>query len=389
MKRLLNLLLFLPALLSSCERGSLELTDNSFKYKLEVSYDEKTAEYGLAISFLSGSKSGDFTLDYTIDGNRALCLLDSEGNTVKSGVVVNFREGNTLNYALPLLEAGEHSIETVLSSDIYSKQEGCRFMIDTVPFSIHAEVNTNRENPASVLLLSLQDGLQSRIYSIKVEIDGKEIELPQEASRIDFAKTPIYSLTLPTIRPGGHSLRVSLNDSFSVNDASLTFNEPVRFPSLDLTLAYNSASGNHELTISRNPYGIRVRAQSKLTVSGSVTYYESESNGWTYLDPWYYLTTATKTTGDEQTLDITSDGVFCLAMRDKAAEEMTSSYKFSAIWKASGNSEDWSYMVTGYEPRYYHITKEELLVSFDVEKVNGVRVELTNNIPGCTVSGIE
>ena len=389
MKRILNLLLLLPVILCSCDRGNLELTDNSFKYRLEVSYDSESAQYGLDLTFLSGAKDTEFTMDYSIDSNRSVCLLDADGNPFRTGSRVSFRESNTLHFLLPSLAAGEHSLDVVLSTEIYSRQEGCRFTIDRVPLALHAEVNVNRENPASILLVSLKEGLLSRTYSIQVSVDGNTVSIPEGGSEIDFSKTPIFSLTLPCVRPGMHSMKVTLSDSQSSCEVELTFEEPLRYPTLDLTLSYNKSTGNHELTVSRNPYGIRIIAKAKLVISGSCTYYETNALGWTYDNPYSFRTTKTKKTTDEKDVDTVSSGTFCIAERDLTVTELTSDYVFSAIWKLTGGSEDIFYTVTGYEPVYYNVTKEELSVDFDIESLPGVKVILRNDISGCTVSGIE
>lgn len=388
MKKTISLLFITLALLS-CEKQPLEVIDNSFKFKTEVRSSEETLEYNIYLTLQSGSRTCDYEFLYTIDGNPSLFLLDKEGNTVESGVKVDFRSSNSIHYKLPPLSVGEHNIDITLSSEAFSKQEDYKFSVNLSPFTVHAEVNTNKENPYSLLLVSLQDGLTDRPYCLVATIDGENIELPEGASEIDFSKTPIFTIPIPTIRPGKHILRLTLDDTFSTKTEDIEFDEPVRFPTLDLSLAYNSHTGHHELTISRNPYAIRVKVQSKLIITGSVSYYAACSNGWTYSDPWTYRTTSTKTLDGEQSIDTLSDGVFCLAERDKIAEEITSSYIFSAIYMSAGSSEDFYYKVSGYEPVYYKISKEELSVSFEIEDVPGIKPVLRNSISGCTVSGIE
>lgn len=386
MKKLLNLLVLTLAVLS-CERQKLELNDSSFRFRPQVSCDEKTLEYDLYLTLLSGARTGEYEVNYTIDDNPALKLLNSQGESIGSGFKVSFSESVTLRLRLPKLTTGSHRIEVSLASEEYTLQEECTFEVNIVPFSIHAEVNSGSSNPCSVLLLSLQEGLKDRTYRLSLKLDGTEIET--DNSVIDFSDTPIYSVALPLVRPGSHSLSVCLTDSFSVQSTTLDFTEPIRFPTLDLTLAYNPKSGNHELTISRNPYGINVKAQSKLVITGHVNFYAACSNGWTYSDPWTYRTSKDMTAEDEQTVETRKDGVFCIAERDRVANDITSSYVFSAIYMSAGSSEDFYYRVSGYEPAYYKISNEELSISFDIEDVPGIRPVLHNGIQGCTVSGIE
>lgn len=388
MKKTISLILSALALIS-CEKQPLEVTDNSFKFKTEVRSSEETLEYSIYLTLQSGSRTCDYEFLYTIDGNPSLFLLDKDGNTVESGVKVDFRSSNSIHYKLPPLSVGEHIIDITLSSEAYSKQEDYKFSVQLSPFTVHAEVNANKENPNSLLLISLQDGLTDRPYCLTATIDSETFDLPESASEIDFSKTPIYTAHLPQIRPGKHILRLTLDDTFSTKTETIEFDEPIRYPTLDLTLSYNKQSGNHELTISRNPYAIRVRVQAKLIVTGSVNYYASCSNSWTYDEPWTFRTTDTKMNEGEQSIDTDSDGVFCVAERDKVASEITSSYIFSAIYISVGSGEDWYYKVSGYEPVYYKITKEELSIHFEIEDVPGITPVLRNSISGCTVSGIE
>lgn len=257
---------------------------------------------------------------------------------------------------------------------------------ETPAFSVAAEVSSDIKDQASSVIFYLEEGDRNASYTVQISLDGKN--LFKEAQTLDFRSDPIKKIFLPAVRPGRRQGTALVSDGNSSVSLPLTFNEPVRFSKLELSLAYNSKTGNHELTVGNNPYGILIHAESELTITGTATYFAGNSSGWTYDEPWTFRTTDTKTISSDATVDCNKAGVFCLAERDKTAKEMTSQYVFSAIWRGAGGSEDWYYSLTGYQPVYYSISKEEFSVSFDIESIPGVETVLRNDIQGCTVSGL-
>lgn len=386
MKKIFAYSLCLLALLS-CDRTGLDVTDNSFKFKGEVSCDEETYRYSLFLSLTEGSRSKDYEMVYSIDDDPSLSLCDDAGREVRSGAEADFRDSNRLHFLLPALRPGNHKIHIALSSDEFSSQDDINFEIRQSPLSIHTEVNTSRKNPNSMLLVSLQEGLSNIEYKVMLSIDGKDVELPQEECSVDFSKTPIYTVTIPTIRPGKHEATITLNDGQLSRDFTVGFEEPVRFPYLDLTVRYDEKSGKDMLTVSRNPYGIHISVSSLLTVTGSCTYWLGGSGWDSYPSPYEYQTTKTRTLTDQQAIDTFSDGEYPLSDRDTTVESLMSLYEMSAVWAEVCDSEYCYWIVSRYEPKYYKLTSETLAIDCEIESVPGITARISGSIADATWNG--
>lgn len=256
----------------------------------------------------------------------------------------------------------------------------------TPAFHVAAEVSSDVRDQASSIIFFLKEGDAAASYSANVTIDGKEI-FP-ESKELDFSGESIARIYLPTILPGYCDAMVMVSDGRSEESINISFEEPVRFPTLDMSLEYDVKEGTYKLNVTRNPYGIHILAESSLYIIGSASYYIGSSANWSYDDPRTLRKTDTKIVTVETEVDCDREDSFCLADRDGEIKELTSSYMLSAIWREGGGSEDCYYYITGYEPVYYKVTKEDFSVSFDIETVPGVTPVLKNNISGCKVSGL-
>lgn len=253
-------------------------------------------------------------------------------------------------------------------------------------FHVAAEVSSDIRDKASSIIFFLKDGDASVSYTADITIDGMEID--SESRKLDFSGESIARIYLPTILPGKHEAVVRVSDGHSEEPITLSFEEPVRFPTIDMSLDYDKQEGTYVLNVTGNPYGINILAESFLYITGSASYYEGSSSDWSYDDPRTFRKTDAKIVTVETEVDCDGEGCFCLADRDGEIRELTSSYILSAIWRGGGGSEDFYYYVSGYEPVYYRVTKEEFSVRFDIESVPGVTPVLKNNISNCKVSGL-
>ena len=254
-------------------------------------------------------------------------------------------------------------------------------------FHVTAEVSSDARDRASSIIFLLKEGNATSTYTAAVMIDGKDIfPGPQ---RLDFSGESVARIYLPAILPGHREAVATVSDGLSEETIALSFEEPVRFPTVDMSLDYDAEEGTYSLSVTGNQYGLHIHAESLLRITGKATYFAGSSSDWTYEDPGTFRRTDTKTVSAEAAVDCDGEGLFRLADRDAKAGELTSSYMLSAIWRGGGGSEDFYWYVTGYEPVYYRITGEEFSVRFDIETVPGVTPVLRNNISGCRVSGLQ
>ena len=384
MKRL-AIILAAAAAAFSCDGNGLSVQDKSFSVKPEVLLSDDGYSRVLRLELTSGCNLVPYTITYDIDSDASLVLTDGGDGTVESGSEISFSESRVLLLGVPQLALGEHVIKVALTTEDYSQSFTLPVTVDIIPVSVHAEINASVDNPASVVLVSLQKGRTEVTYGITVAVDGQPV--PGSPLEVDFTRTPIVSVKLPTIRPGSHTVTVGATDGIADSSVDLELDEPVRFPYLDITVSHNAATGNHEMTVSRNPYGIRVRAESLLTIDGSCTYWLG-GNGWeSYPTDWQYKTTKTMTVTDTRTVDTREAGTWCLAERDAKAEAVTTEYVMSAVWAEVCDSENCYWVVSRYEPVYYKITSESFGLTGEIESVPGVTARISGNIGGACWNG--
>lgn len=362
------------------------VNDYSFKVQADIEYDSENLSHVLFLSLLRGSRDETYTISYTVDGGHSVTLTSESGKELGASFSENFKDVTIRSYDLSRTGKGKHNMQMIISTKDYSQTLEIPYAVDALPFSIHTEMDTSGSS-ASVMMLTLKDGDSTTDYNATILIDGKTIATP----KVNFSKNPIYKYSLPTTRPGKHEVSVQLTDGYTVEKESLSYNEPVRYPYIDITLKHNDSNGKHYMEIGSNPYDIELSFKTSLTITGKSTYCTSTYEYY-YSDITY--ASKTKTLSDSNS----SSGIYggdsvTLIDRDALALKMTSSYEMSNImtyFPGDGDGECVGideYRCTGQERAYYKITKEDLKIDITGEKVPGVTLRIKNNIGAMTLNG--
>ena len=362
-----------------------KVNDYSFKVQADIEYDSDNLSHLLFLTLLEGSRDETYTVSYTVDGGHAVKLIDEFGKELGASFSESFKDATVKSYDLSRAEKGKHTMKMIVSTKDYSLVLEIPYAVDALPFSIHAEMDTG--GSGSVMMLTLKEGDTSTEYNASISIDGKTIASP----KVNFSKNPIFKYTLPTTRPGKHSVSVQLTDGYTVEKTSVSFSEPVRHPYLDIALKHNEANGKHYAEIGDNPYDLELKLVTSLTIKGKATvctstyeYYESDI---TYV-------TKSKTMSDSNTASgIYGGNAVTLIDRDALAAKMTSSYEMSNVMEyccnpGDGENSDQIWWQSFKKERaYYHIVEETLKVDISGEKVSGVTLRVKNEIGAMTLNG--
>lgn len=362
-----------------------KVNDYSFKVQADIEYDSDNLSHLLFLTLLEGSRDETYTVSYTVDGGHTVKLIDESGKELGASFSESFKDVTVKSYDLSRAEKGKHTMKMIVSTKDYSQVLEIPYAVDALPFSIHAEMDTG--GSGSVMMLTLKEGDTSTEYNASISIDGKTIASP----KVNFSKNPIFKYTLPTTRPGKHSVSVQLTDGYTVEKTNVSFSEPVRHPYLDITLKYNENSGKHYAEIGDNPYDLELKLETSLTIKGKATvctstyeYYESDI---TYV-------TKSKTMSDSNTASgIYGGNAVTLIDRDALAAKMTSSYEMSNVMEyccnpGDGENSDQIWWQSFKKERaYYHIVEETLKVDISGEKVSGVTLRVNNEIGAMTLNG--
>lgn len=387
MKKTFRLILATITLAATACVHEFPVTDHTFEFNGNVVYDQEADQHRLTLTCVKNSGADQYNVAFSMDGENIISLTDMEGRTYQDSFKESFTDSDSHTYILSETAVGSHVLQLTISTDEFSQSLEIPYEVIRQKYDIHAEVSTvGAKN--STLMMSLANGDTKYIYNVVVSIDNKEI-ISQD---IDFAQTPIASIDLPdTIRPQEHTLTLSVNDSMTTKEYSVEFTEPVRHPTLDITLAHDDKSGYHVVKIGHNPYSIQVDISADLELKGKASYYPShDEDAYWYRNPYYdYLTEQDSTSLSESEGDKTVN----ILDRDGMAEKITSKWVTSYIWgshSTPGGGEDSGYdstFITGSQPAFYHIYSEVLNIGISAETVPGVSLKITNNIGKMILNG--
>ena len=362
-----------------------KVNDYSFKLQADIEYDSENLSHMLFLTLLEGSRDETYTISYTVDGGHTVKLLDDTGKELGASFTEDFKDATVRSYDLSRAEKGKHTMKMIVSTDDFSQVLEIPYVVDALPFTIHAEMETSGSN--SVMMLTLKEGDAATEYNASIILDGKTIASP----KVNFSRNPIFRYTLPTTRPGKHDVSIQLTDGYTVEKTSVSYSEPVRHPYIDITLKYNENSGKHIAEISSNPYDISLKFVTSLTVKGQTTI--------AIYDPKYWgetrYETKTKTMSDSNTASgIYGGNSVTLIDRDALVTKLTGSYELSDVveyfydpgYGGEDSGREW-YEKTGTERAYYTLKEETLKIDISGEKVTGVTLRIKNYIGAMTLNG--
>lgn len=366
------------------------VTDYSFKFKADVEYDRDNLSHMLFLTLMSGSRDEIYDISYTVDGGHGVKLTDITGKELAASFTERFNDATVKSYDLSRSDIGKHTLNLIISTGNYRQEIEVFYSVVALPFEIHTEMNTSSSS-TSALMLSLKSGSTTTNYDVTILVDGETLK-GMNPVKVNFASTPIKTLTLPLLRPGRHSVSAKVTDGHTTQTASLSYTEPVRYPYVDITLKHNDSNGRHVAVVGSNPYGIVLTFKTSLQLTGKSTYCISTYEYY-YSDISY--ASKTKTLSDSRSSSDDYDNVSVdLIDRDALALKMTSSYELSNRMEyrydpGSGGEDsgrEW-WEKTGTERAYYSITQEDLKIDISGEKVSGVTLRVTNNIGKMTLNG--
>ena len=365
------------------------VNDYSFEIKADIEYDSDKLSHSLFLTLMKGSREEIYTVSYTVDGGHSVKLTDARGRELGASFSENFKDATVRSYDMSRAGKGKHTMKIVVSTKDYFQELEIPYEIKAVPFSIHAEMNT-QESAGTKIMLSLKEGDKSTTYNVKILYDGETYK-GYDNAKVNFSSTPIKTLNLPLLRPGKHDVSIEVTDGYTTEAVSLNYSEPARHPYVDITLKHNDSNGRHEAVIGDNPYGIELTLKTMLTLTGTSTYCTSTFE---YYDSDITYKTKTKLLSDSSTSSKQYDDItVSLIDRDALAVKMTSSYEMSNVmtyFPGQGDGEcvgvdEWR--CTGTERAYYVITKEELKIDISGEKVTGVTLRIKNEIGSMNLNG--
>ena len=352
----------------------IAVTDYSFEFSGRH-YASGDDNY-ISLTLEDGCPLQKYGVAYVIDSDPSLVLTDDSGAQVKTGSSHDFSKGPKA-WRLPLLRIGEHEVVFTIAGENFSQVLKVPFTVTTEPFSLHAEVKSDLSAGTSTLLLSLAEGIADKDYTGFVYVDEEVID--KKGFMVNFRTTPILSLVMPLVRPGSHAIRVEIGDGKGSDSLSFLYDEPLRYPDLQVEISRSPSTGKTRFMVRSNPYGLSVAVRDSLVVRGRCDYHVCSS----YEDRVDYKTEYKEICDIAQLdrfvpvtgrwYDLTDSQSKEILMTSQSIPNST----WSAEWSNTGEG-GYDYFQVPDGLSYYKVESSTHHMSVDFETLLGVTVRVTN-----------
>lgn len=353
----------------------IAVTDYSFEFSGRH-YASGDDNY-ISLTLEDGCPLQKYGVSYVIDSDPSLVLTDDSGSQVKTGSSHDFSKGPKA-WRLPLLRIGEHEVDFTITGENFSQTMKVPFSVTSEPFSLHAEVKSDLSAGTSTLLLSLAEGIADKDYTGFVYVD--DVVVDKNGFKVNFRTTPILSLVMPLVRPGSHAIRVEIGDGKGSDSLSFLYDEPLRYPDVQVEISRSPSTGKTRFMVRSNPYGLSVAVRDSLVVKGRCDYHVCSS----------YEDRVDNKTAYKELCDISQYDRFVPVvgrwydLTDTQSKEdiITSQFMANSTWSGYwSNTGEGGYeyvqVADGYS--HYKIESSTHHMSVDIETLLGVTVHVTNS----------
>lgn len=277
--RLLSAALLAASLLPSCEVFDADVTvvDRGFKVGNDIAWNSDYLAYTLRLTLLEGA-DGEYTFNYSIDGDPLIKIKSSGGSELESGSSVALSAKGTSVFLLPTLsEDKKHQMSLEFIRGDVSRKYALT-LPNTAQRQVGVKVDAGLEfDYTRVVLTNLMGSTVSK-YTVSFFLDGTlftEMKYMNNTfdgtMEVDFSHSESYTFEMPFIVAGEHTLKVDVRSSSGEESTSVVFTEPQR-KKTSLKFSYNDYTGKIMLSSDYNPLSTSFKVTLDVTVTGSVTY---------------------------------------------------------------------------------------------------------------------
>ena len=236
----LMLLAVLSAVMTACVH-EFPVTDHSFSFKAEVTYDESEDRHLLTLTRNTGEKGNQYNIAFTLDGKPGLSLEDMDGRVHEGRISESFDDISARTYTLSKVEPGEHTLNLEISTESYSEAIDILFMVEDFSFLFDCQLLFDKEKKTHALEVTLEKGSPSDRYTIAYTIDNQE---PWKSHQETFSDRLTRTFDLPQADPGEHTLNIvistgkhsqKLDIPFTVTDYSFEVKADIEYDSDNLS----------------------------------------------------------------------------------------------------------------------------------------------------------
>jgi len=217
------------------------VTDNSFEFTAEVTYDDSEDLHRLTLTRVSGMEENEYDITFTLDGQSGVSLTDMDGRVHEGSFSERFADVSARTYTISKMDSGEHTLSLDISTEEYRQQIGIVMVIEDFSFDFDTKVIFDENSKTHSLEVTLKDGSPADSYTIAFTIDNKE---PRKTYQETFTEEIVKTYELSVQEPGEHTVNVQISTAkhsqkadlpYKVNDYSFKIQADIEYDSENLS----------------------------------------------------------------------------------------------------------------------------------------------------------
>ena len=229
-----------PAATTSCAHEFV-LTDHSFEFTAEVTYDDSEDLHRLTLTRVSGLEENEYDIAFTLDGQSAVSLTDMDGRVHEGSFSERFADVSARTYTISKMVPGEHTLSLDISTEEYRQQIGIIMVVEDFSFDFDTKVIFDENSKTHSLEVTLKDGSPTDSYTIAFTIDNKE---PRKTYQETFTEEIVKTYELSVQEPGEHTVNIQISTAkhsqkadlpYKVNDYSFKVQADIEYDSDNLS----------------------------------------------------------------------------------------------------------------------------------------------------------
>ena len=217
------------------------VTDHSFEFTAEVTYDESEDLHRLTLTRVSGLEENEYDIAFTLDGQSGVSLTDMDGRVHEGSFSERFADVSARTYTISKMDPGEHTLSLDISTEEYRQQIGIVMVVEDFSFDFDTKVIFDENSKTHSLEVTLKDGSPANSYTIAFTIDNKE---PRKTYQETFTEEIVKTYELSVQEPGEHTVNVQISTAkhsqkadlpYKVNDYSFNIQADIEYDSENLS----------------------------------------------------------------------------------------------------------------------------------------------------------
>ena len=217
------------------------VTDHSFEFTAEVTYDESEDLHRLTLTRVSGLEENEYDIAFTLDGQSGVSLTDMDGRVHEGSFSERFADVSARTYTISKMVPGEHTLSLDISTEEYRQQIGIVMVVEDFSFDFDTKVIFDENSKTHSLEVTLKDGSPADSYTIAFTIDNKE---PRKTYQETFTEEIVKTYELSVQEPGEHTVNVQISTAkhsqkadlpYKVNDYSFNIQADIEYDSENLS----------------------------------------------------------------------------------------------------------------------------------------------------------